>query len=155
MAPSQTRTCGFSASGSSGGRLARKHRPAQACSARTRYPLLFGGRIAMLCVISAFPINGSSFFRVPPLATPWLPSVSVRHVSIAPMKALRVDASRSRATHPSGCLSAVCLAAAAAARLSRPFASARFGGLRPLTAAASLGFARTTGRCSRCAPGRC
>jgi hypothetical protein len=36
----------------------------------------------MLSVISAFPINGSSFFRVPPLATPWLPSVSVRHVSI-------------------------------------------------------------------------
>ena len=44
----------------------------------------------MLRVIFAFPINGSSFFRVPPLATPWLPSVSVRHVSIATMKALRL-----------------------------------------------------------------
>ena len=82
LAPSQTRTCRFPASGSSGGRLAREHRLAPAFSARSRYPLLFGGRISMLSVISAFPINGSSFFRVPPLATPWLPSVSVRHVSI-------------------------------------------------------------------------
>ena len=38
---------------------------------------------------------------------------------------------------------------------SHPFASACFGGLRPLTAAASRGFARTTDRCSHCAPGRC
>ena len=37
-----------------------------------------------------FPLNGSSFFRVPPFATPWLPSVSVRHFSIATMKALRL-----------------------------------------------------------------
>ena len=65
LAPSQTRTCRFPASGSSGGRLAREHRLAPAFSARTRYPLLFGGRISMLCVILAFPINGSSFFRAP------------------------------------------------------------------------------------------
>ena len=39
---------------------------------------------------AAFPLNGSPFFRVPPFATPWLPSVSVRHFSIATMKALRL-----------------------------------------------------------------
>jgi hypothetical protein len=77
-------------SGSSGGSLAGEHQLTPTCSARSRYPLLFGGRIAMLSVILAFPINGSSFFRVPPLATPWLPSVSVRHVSIATTKALRL-----------------------------------------------------------------
>ena len=37
-----------------------------------------------------FPFNGSSFFRVPPFATPWLPSGPVRHVSNATMKALRL-----------------------------------------------------------------
>ncbi len=47
LAPSQTRMCRFPASGSSGGRLAREHRLAPAFSARSRYPLLFGGRISM------------------------------------------------------------------------------------------------------------
>lgn len=63
-----------------------------------------------------FPLNGSSFFRVPPFATPWLPSVSVHHFSIATMKALR---------------------------LLRFFTPTCFGGLWSLTAVASLGFIRS------------
>ena len=42
------------------------------------------------CITVMFPFNGSSFSRALPFATQWLPSVSVRHLSGATMKALRL-----------------------------------------------------------------